>query len=187
MRRLFCACTLLFTTNPQYSLPIQTLISDVIETCTTVQVVQPQPQTLTENTEPSRQTLPTDTSGSPSCTEISVTHPHPHLSKRLLNAAKSPNKCLPSQKRLRVQLRQEKSLTLADFRLSEIESATMTGLRDMSIALQKKPSSMHQIILIDLQTYYSLSQDIQSPECSNIIHYTVLDQKCDDKETTQGD
>lgn len=155
---------------------------------TTVQVVQPQPQTLTDTIQLSREPLAIDTETyeRPSCTERPVTYPH--LLKRLysmLSPAKSPNKCTPSQKRLCVQPDQEKSFTLADFRLTEIEFATMKGLREMSIdyVLQKQAATMHKVIFIDLQTYYSLSQDIQSPECSNIIHYTVLDQKRDDKET----
>ena len=49
--------------------------------------------------------------------------------------------------------------------------------------LQKEAAFLHKVTLVDLQTYFSLSQDIQFPECSNIIYYTVLDQKCDDKET----
>ena len=61
----------------------------------------------------------------------------------------------------------------------------MKGLRDLTVdyVLQKEAAFLHKVTLVDLQTYYSLSQDIQSPECSNIIYYTVLDQKCDDKET----
>ena len=42
---------------------------------------------------------------------------------------------------------------------------------------------MHNITLIDLQTYYCLSYNIPSPECSNIVYFTVLDQVCDNKET----
>ena len=138
---------------------------------TTVQVVQPQPLTLTQH---SREPLCTESNDRPSCSQRSVTFPH--LSKRLysmLSPAKIPNKCTPSQKRLCVQPNQEKSLTLAGFRLSEIESSTMTGLRDMSIdyVIQKEAAFMHKVTLIDLQTYYSLSHDIQFPECSNIIHY----------------
>ena len=49
--------------------------------------------------------------------------------------------------------------------------------------LQKVASCEHNIALIDLQTYYSLSNDIPSPECSNIIYLTVVDQRCDNKET----
>ena len=33
IRRFFCTCTLLFTTNPQCSFPLHTLIADAIETC----------------------------------------------------------------------------------------------------------------------------------------------------------
>ena len=33
VRRMFCACVLLFTTNCQCSLPLHTLLTDVIETC----------------------------------------------------------------------------------------------------------------------------------------------------------
>ena len=259
MRRFFCACMLLFTTNPQNSFPVQTLISDVIETCggssrlckflnrlgvcnsadnhnkyviervekrrqcgvlsaypensfsvvsvdnldfihsyarvycgkqqnswhgTTVQIVQPQPQNLLESTLHSREPERYD---GPSCSQMSVSS-FPHLSKRLysmLSPAKSPNKCTPSQTRLCVQPNEERSLTIADFKLSAIESNAIKGLKDMSIdyILQKEAAFLHKVTLVDLQTYFSLSQDIQSPECSNIIYYTVLDQKCDDKET----
>ena len=41
----------------------------------------------------------------------------------------------------------------------------------------------HSEVLIDFQTYFSLSKNLQAPECSNIIYLKVLDKKCDNKET----
>ena len=47
-------------------------------------------------------------------------------------------------------------------------------------ALQKEAATMHDVTLIDLQKYYSLSNDIPSPATFN---YAVLDQVCDKKDT----
>ena len=37
--------------------------------------------------------------------------------------------------------------------------------------------------LIDLQTYFSLSNNLSIPECSSVVYFKVLDQRCDDKQT----
>ena len=76
-------------------------------------------------------------------------------------------------------------LNIQDFRLSETEIKAIDTLKQMSMdyILQKVASCEHNIALIDLQTYYSLSNDIPSPECSNITYLTVIDQRCDNKET----
>ena len=42
---------------------------------------------------------------------------------------------------------------------------------------------VHSEVLIDFQSYFSLSKNLQAPECSNKIYLKVLDKKCDDKET----
>ncbi len=37
--------------------------------------------------------------------------------------------------------------------------------------------------MVSFQSYISLASKITKPECSNIIYYGVLQQRCDDKET----
>ena len=37
--------------------------------------------------------------------------------------------------------------------------------------------------MIDLQSYLKIAKNIKDPECSNVIYYKVLQQRCDDKET----
>ena len=49
--------------------------------------------------------------------------------------------------------------------------------------LQKVASTTHTKTLIDFQTYFNLYTNQPSPECSNVIYYQVLSQRCDDKET----
>lgn len=49
--------------------------------------------------------------------------------------------------------------------------------------LLKVASTTHTKPLTDFQTYYSLAENVSKPECSNIIYYKVMDQRCDNKET----
>ena len=80
---------------------------------------------------------------------------------------------------------QKPALTIKDFQLSDQEDMVLRKLKEMSTQyiLQKVASSDHSKTLIDLQTYFSLSNNLPTPECSNVIYFKVLDQKCDDKET----
>ena len=48
--------------------------------------------------------------------------------------------------------------------------------------LQKVTSTTHTKTLIDFQTYFNLYNNQPTQECSNIIYYKVLSQRCDDKE-----
>lgn len=80
---------------------------------------------------------------------------------------------------------QKPALTIKDFHLSDQEDMVLGKLKEMSTQyiLQKVASSDHSKTLIDLQTYFSLSNNLPTPECSNVIYFKVLDQRCDDKET----
>ena len=49
--------------------------------------------------------------------------------------------------------------------------------------LLKLAHTEHSETVIDLQSYLTLANNIKSPECSNVIYYKVLNQRCDDKET----
>ena len=49
--------------------------------------------------------------------------------------------------------------------------------------LQRVANNTNSTVLIDFLTYFSLYNNLPSPECSNIIYFKVLDQKCDNKET----
>ena len=75
-------------------------------------------------------------------------------------------------------------LEISYFLLQKEEKAALTKLQEVceQYILLKVASKTHSKHLINLQTYYSLSQNIPAPETSNII-YKVLDQKCDNKET----
>ena len=171
---------------------------------TTVQLVQPQPSNIIDSQShsnadcsapdtPERE-VTTLVEGMRGC-DTHVSHNrHPasglqaSISKRLfsiISPAKSPTRNAPPRKQQCTEQTQEKSLGIADFQLSEIETKAIDKLERMATdyAMLKVASCEHNISLIDLQTYYSLSNGIPSPECSNVIYFMVLDQRCDDKET----
>ena len=77
------------------------------------------------------------------------------------------------------------NLTLKHFQLTDQEEETLQELKKLSINynILKVAAVEHSEVLIDFQTYFSLSKNLQAPECSNIIYLKVLDKKCDDKET----
>ncbi len=74
------------------------------------------------------------------------------------------------------------------FVTSEDEKKAMQELQQLSNSyiLHKIASTSSDEILLDFQTYFSLSQNLQSPELSNIIYHSVLDQKADNNETLLG-
>lgn len=176
---------------------------------TTVQLVQPQPSKLidspTSNTlvlERETTTLVSPTGASNTTISAYNRHPeipavgsletvlHTHLSRRghsTLSPAKSPGKGSPLRKRQCIQrtITGGLRLTIEDFRLSDSETKAMDELIQISTdyILQKVASSEHNITLIDLQTYYCLTANTSAPECSKIIYFKVLHQRCDDKET----
>ena len=71
------------------------------------------------------------------------------------------------------------ALTIKDFQLSDKEDMVLGKLKEMSTKyiLQKVASSDHSKTLIDLQTYFSLSNNLPTPEWSNVIYFyfKVLD------------
>ena len=48
---------------------------------------------------------------------------------------------------------------------------------------QKVANSDPNQTLIDLQTYFSICNNLSIPECASVIYFKVLDQICDDKQT----
>ena len=74
---------------------------------------------------------------------------------------------------------------MSNFLLKKEGKNTLDKTRKVSeqYMLFKVATTTHTDVLIDFQTYFSLSNNVPQPECSNIIYYKVLDQKCDDKET----
>ena len=306
IRRFFCVCTLLFTTNSQCSFPLHTLIADAVETCggssrltrllnrlgvcvsadtharyvqyrvqkskeegpmsgypdnaftiastdnldfvhsharvycgkqqsswhgTTIQLVQPQPSKSVNTAHKPQAGIEREIAThaeATSATHVSATR-HPdtpamgtletrfvaHTSKRSYSTRspnKSPGKCSPLPKRqrrmrtgieganrklhdqlassntaaqdfpLRTNL-QKPTPTIKDFQLTNREDKALTELKEMSTKYIFQKVSSKQNMLIDLQSYFSLYNNLQTPECSNIIYYKVLDQRCDDKQT----
>ena len=75
--------------------------------------------------------------------------------------------------------------TIKDFQLSDRENKAITDLKLMStqyVFLKVAGNEQNETIL-DLLSYFNLANNLSKPECSNIIYFKVLDQKCDDKET----
>ncbi len=166
---------------------------------TTIQIVQPKPNLLTDSL---------TTPNTPSAT---IAEPLVKMGKRLYST-RSPLKNSPCPKRSRrrrtgleltlensdigdyfiqsiphVQMRDEQAappLEISYFLLQKEEQAALTKLQEVceQYILLKVSSKTHSKHLINLQTYYSLLQNIAAPEMSNIIYYKVLDQKCDNKE-----
>lgn len=75
--------------------------------------------------------------------------------------------------------------TIKDFQLSDRENKAITDLKLMSTqyVLLKVAGNEQNETILDHQSYFNLSNNLSKPECSNIIYFKVLDQKCDDKET----
>ena len=77
------------------------------------------------------------------------------------------------------------NLKLSDFQLSSTDkqSADKLGKVVNQYMLLKLARTDQSDTVIDLQSYLTLANNIKAPECSNIIYYTVLHQRCDSKET----
>ena len=82
-------------------------------------------------------------------------------------------------------VRNTRSISLMDFKLTSNETKVMQELSEISLhyILQRVANSQSNRALIDFQTYFSLYNNLPSPECSNVIYFKVLDQKCDNKDT----
>jgi len=76
----------------------------------------------------------------------------------------------------------QKSLTINDFCLIYDEILARDDLLRASFhyVLSK---TLAEKTLVDLPSFYGLLHDIPVPECSQVIYYGVLSQKCDNKET----
>lgn len=82
---------------------------------------------------------------------------------------------------------QTQALTITSFKLTSGETEEIEKLREICdhYMVQKvaNHASNSSTILIGLQSYFILSQNLKAPECSNVLYYKVLDQRCDSKET----
>lgn len=72
-----------------------------------------------------------------------------------------------------------------DFKFTSDETEVMQDLSEISskYMLQRVANSQSNKVLIDFQTYFCLYNNLPFPECSNVIYFQVLDQKCDNKDT----
>jgi len=77
------------------------------------------------------------------------------------------------------------SLTMDNFHLSPDETKAQNNLINTSFyyVLTKKVSEKN---IIDFPSYYGLLHDIPVPECSKVIYYGILNQKCDTKDTIRN-
>lgn len=72
--------------------------------------------------------------------------------------------------------------TIKDFQLSDKAITDLKLLSTQYVLLKFAYNEQNETIL-DLQSYFNLSNNLSKPECTNIIYFKVLDQKCNDKET----
>ena len=80
------------------------------------------------------------------------------------------------------EIQSQESLNIEKFRLTSDEQKAQDSLLNNSIdyILIKKASEKP---VISLPSYLGLLQDLPTPECSSIVYYGVMGQKCDSKET----
>ena len=74
---------------------------------------------------------------------------------------------------------------LQDFQLTDLDKKVLLKVKEVctQYILLKVAACEQNKTLTDLQTYFTLSTNTSIPECSNIVYFTVLDQRCDDKNT----
>ena len=171
---------------------------------TTVQFVQPQPITLASHDmetpslftcEEILQPISSDDTNlcpaSQSKRFYSTTSPEPQPKKKrrmrtgIEGVGNNPPSTQPICLLTSTPLSEKPNLTIKSFQLSEDERKLLLQVRELcnQYILQKLACNTQNKKLIDLQMYIGLHNNIKKPELSNIIHYKVLDQKCDDKET----
>ena len=79
---------------------------------------------------------------------------------------------------------QKPNLKLSDFQLTSTDTESLKKIREIfDLMLLKLAHTEHSETVIDLQSYLTVANNIKSPECSNVIYYKVLNQRCDNKET----
>ena len=74
------------------------------------------------------------------------------------------------------------STIISDFKHKTHEIKAKQELSEIA-SKQRAASGANNQVLIDFHAYYSLYNNLQPPECSNIIYFQVVDQKYDSKET----
>ena len=77
------------------------------------------------------------------------------------------------------------NLKIQDFQLTSTNKEAIKKIREEfdHYMLLKLACTDNTETMIDLKSYLTLAQDIKAPECSNVIYYKVINQRCDDKET----
>ena len=80
---------------------------------------------------------------------------------------------------------QKPNFKLSDFLSSSTDEQSIVELRTIinQYMLLKIACTDKGKTIIDIQSYLTLSKNIKAPECSNVVYYKVLHQRCDDKET----
>lgn len=96
-----------------------------------------------------------------------------------------PSQQPPHQQPLHQQSPHQQPPTIQDFHLTSTETKEVEDVKKLSLQyiLQKVANRTSSEVLIDFHTCYSLYNNLPSPECSNIVYFKVLDQRCDSKET----
>jgi len=100
-------------------------------------------------------------------------------------ADKTPGQRQPGQRPLGHQPPGHQPPTIQDFLLTSNETKAVQEMTKLSAEymLHKVANSTNSKVLLDFHTYFSLYNNLPSPECSNIVYFKVLDQRCDNKET----
>ena len=271
VRRFFCMCVLLFTTNSQCSYPLHTLLTDAIETChgsgrlvkllnrlgacasadtharyvqyrvelskqkgvmddysseafsvvsvdnldfihsfariysgklqlswhgTTIQIVLPNPSNSSQCTGDTLHGKRTLSSRSPSNQQSEDTHsPIRKKKRRSRTSTEHANSCILPELAVTTDpctsltipnnetpLISQYVITIEDFQLSADENRAKDDLIKTSLYYILTKSFSEKTV-IDFPSYFGLLHNIPVPECSQVIYYGVLNQKCDNKET----
>lgn len=165
---------------------------------TTMQVVQPQPLGLTDTvTQPSAahpkhpskrlhsELTPCSSPGKPSSSHSPV----PKKQRRMRTGTENSTTAVTSQPEAmpitsHIADLRKPNLKLSDFQLSTADKQSakeISEVFDQYMLLKLASESGGK--MIDLQSYLTVAHNIEAPECSNVIYYKVLHQRCDDKET----
>ena len=159
---------------------------------TIVQIVQPKPNSLTDKdpTTPDHQFSSSGKRLHPITSPDQVS-PVPKKSRRTRTGTEGRDLITNTERRDLIistsrdttETIEKQTFTLQSFQLSSQSFEQLREMCDQYILQRVVNASGNCEPLIDLKTYLILSQNLPTPECSNVIYYTVLAQKCDDKGT----
>ena len=165
---------------------------------TTIQVVQPQPLALTDTTPSDPSTTLTQckrlhsalTPCASPAKESSLHSPVTKKQRRMRtgkeNKSATHNEAITTATMMghTADLRKP-NLKLVDFKLSSIDKQSLQKIGGVftQYMLLKFARTEHNETVTNLQSYLTIVNGLKAPECSNIIYYKILHQRCDDKET----